>query len=192
MTSIAAFLRRLGAAFEAADVPFMIAGSLASTAHGLPRTTQDVDIVIDPPGERQFRALLAAFPPETFYLDRETAQDAFQRRSMFNVIDHRSGWKADLIFRKNRRFSRQEFARRISMPLLGVPVFVASPEDTIIAKLEWSARSCGSERQRRDVAGIVATLGAALDEEYVTRWVDELGLAEEWACARQTPVARVP
>jgi hypothetical protein len=76
---------------------------------------------------------------------------------MFNVIDHASGWKIDFIVRKNRAFSRDEFGRRMKLALLDVPVFVASPEDTIVAKLEWSKQSGGSERQRRDVAGIVAT-----------------------------------
>ena len=100
---------------------------------------------------------------------------------MFKVIDLASGWKIDLILRKNRPFSRDEFARRMKMTVLGVPVFVASPEDTIVAKLEWSKLSGGSQRQRRDVAGIVATVGVALDRAYLERWVRDLDLTEEWA-----------
>ena len=67
--------------------------------------------------------------------------------------------------------------------LLDVPVFVASAEDTVIAKLEWSKQSGGSERQRRDVAGILATVGAALDRAYIERWVASLDLHEEWEAA---------
>jgi hypothetical protein len=63
---------------------------------------------------------------------------------------------------------------------------VSSPEDTVLAKLEWSKLSGGSERQRRDVAGILATIGSALDVAYVERWVDDLALREEWASARKT------
>jgi hypothetical protein len=107
---------------------------------------------------------------------------------MFNVIDHASGWKVDFIVRKNRAFSRDEFARRMPITLLDVPVFVASPEDTIVAKVEWSQQSGGSERQRRDVAGIVATMGEQLDREYVERWVRDLGLEDEWAMALKMSV----
>ncbi|MEI8255210.1 MAG: hypothetical protein WCJ30_06000, partial [Deltaproteobacteria bacterium] len=187
VTGLEPFLRRLATALDTAGVPFMIAGSFASTAHGVPRTTQDIDVVIDPPDPERFLALLAAFPPERYYLDHDAALDALRRRSMFNLIDQASGWKADFIFRKNRRFSREEFARRIGMTVLGVPVFVASPEDTIVAKLEWSAMSGGSERQRRDVAGIVATLGAALDRAYIGRWIADLGVEVEWEQALKTP-----
>jgi hypothetical protein len=76
-----------------------------------------------------------------------------------------STWSS--ILRKNRPFSRDEFARRMKMTILGVPAFVASPEDTIVAKLEWSKQSGGSERQRRDVAGIVANAGSTLDRVYI-------------------------
>jgi hypothetical protein len=94
----------------------------------------------------------------------------------------------DFIIHKDRPFSRDEFARRMKVSLLDVPVFVASPEDTIVAKLEWSLRSAGSERQRRDVAGIIATLGNQLDRAYIERWVRELDLADEWSHAQQTVV----
>jgi hypothetical protein len=67
--------------------------------------------------------------------------------------------------------------------MLGVPVFVASPEDTIVAKLEWSKLSAGSERQRRDVAGILATMSDELDRGYIERWVRELDLELEWRAA---------
>ena len=102
--------------------------------------------------------------------------------------DHASGWKVDFIVRKNRAFSRDKFARRMQLTLLDVPVFVASPEDTIVAKVEWSQQSGGSERQRRDVAGIVATMGEQLDRAYVDRWIGLLGLDEEWAVALKTSV----
>jgi hypothetical protein len=126
--------------------------------------------------------------PDDYYVDLEAARDALRRRSMFNVIDHASGWKVDFIVRKNRPFSRDEFARRMHLRLLDVAVFVASPEDTIVAKMEWSQQSGGSERQRRDVAGIVATMGGQLDRAYIERWIKDLGLEEEWATAQKTSV----
>jgi hypothetical protein len=183
MSELKGLLERVTVAMAGADVPFMIAGSFASTAHGLPRTTQDLDIVIDPTPEG-LDALLRALPPEQYYVDADSARDALQRRTMFNAIDQVTGWKIDFIIRKNRAFSREEFARRIAMPLLDVPVFIASPEDTIVAKLEWSVQSGGSQRQRRDIAGILATVGSRLDRDYIERWVRDLGLDEEWTAAQ--------
>ena len=179
-------LGRVAQLLEAAGIPFMVAGSFASTAHGLPRSTQDLDLVIDPPSAAALEALLSSIPADQYYFDADAARDALRRRSMFNVIDLGSGWKVDLILRKNRAFSRNEFARRMSMTVLGVPVFVASPEDTIVAKLEWSKLAGGSQRQRRDVAGIVVTIGAALDRPYLDRWVRDLDLADEWEAATMT------
>ncbi len=187
-TELAGLLARLVGLLDAAGVPFMVAGSFASTAHGMPRTTQDVDVVIDPPNLAALEAFVRSMPAADYYVDADAARDAFTRRSMFNVIDLASGWKVDLILCRNRPFSRGEFARRTRLELLGVPVFVASAEDTVVAKLEWSKQSGGSERQRRDVAGILATVGVALDRAYVERWVHDLDLADEWRAAQATAV----
>ena len=183
MTDLQQLLERLVNALEHAGVPFMIAGSFASTAHGLPRTTQDIDIVIDPAGRD---ALLRQLPDDAYYADADMAHEALRRRSMFNVVDHASGWKVDFIVRKNRPFSREEFARRRPISLLGVRLHVSSPEDTIIAKLEWSQQSGGSERQLRDIAGVLATTGEALDRAYIERWVRDLGLEQAWDAAQTT------
>lgn len=71
----------------------MIAGSFASAAHGLPRTTQDLDVVIDPPDADALESLVQSMAPEDYYVDGDAARDALRRRGMFNVIDQASGWK---------------------------------------------------------------------------------------------------
>lgn len=185
MTSpLQGLLERIANLLYESGIPFMIAGSFASAAHGLPRTTQDLDVVIDPPDEASLLSLIRAMPLDDYYVDGDAARDAWKRRSMFNVIDQASGWKVDFIIRKDRPFSREEFDRKTKITLLQVPVFVASAEDTVISKLEWSRRSGGSERQRRDVAGIIVTLGEALDRAHIERWVAALDLREEWAAAQ--------
>lgn len=82
---------------------------------------------------------------DTYYVDADVAREAFRTRAMFNVVDHSTGWKIDFILRRNRAFSKEEFMRRRVVTLLDVDVYVASPEDTITAKLEWSKASGGSE-----------------------------------------------
>lgn len=140
-------------------IPHMLAGSFTSTYHGDPRTTNDIDLVIDP------------------------SREAFERRGQFNVVLLDSGWKADLILRKDRAFSQAEFERRQPAEIAGVQVHVATAEDTVIAKLEW-ARAGESERQLRDVIGILAASGERLDRDYIARWVAELGLQALWVRAK--------
>lgn len=105
---------------------------------------------------------------------------------MFNIIDLETGWKADLIVQKGRRFSEVEFHRRVQVDLLGLQVWMVSPEDCVISKLEW-ARQGESERQLRDVRGVLATQGEALDRGYIARWVIELGLQDQWATVMTIP-----
>lgn len=167
---------------DRARVPYMLAGSFASTLHGRPRSTQGVDLVIDST-DATLRAFVASIPQDRAYVDLHTALEALRDRDMFNVIDMETGWKADLIVRKARPFSAHEFERRQAMTWNGLTVTVASPEDVVVSKLEWSRLSGGSKTQLDDVAGVLAATGADLDRAYIERWVRELGLEDEWAAA---------
>jgi hypothetical protein len=164
-----------------ADVPFMVTGSLASSYHGEPRSTRDIDIVIDP-SPTDLDRLVEGLQASGFYVDPGAARDALASRSQFNAIG-RDADKVDFIIRRDRPFSIEEFARRQPADLLGTPAFVTTPEDLIVAKLEWAAAS-GSERQLDDVAGILA-ISTALDERYIDRWVRALNLGDPWRRARE-------
>jgi hypothetical protein len=175
------FFRRLIVALERTGVPYMVTGSYASSTHGIPRATNDIDIVIAPsPG--QLDSLLREFPSDSYYADAEDAADALERRSQFNVIDFATAWKADLIIRKDREFSDLEFNRRRRHVVAGVSVYLASAEDILIAKLEW-AKLGESARQIEDAAGILHRQGDALNRAYVERWVKELALEDQWRLA---------
>ena len=182
-----AFLARLTAKLGGAGVPHMVVGSFASSFHGIPRASQDLDLVIDPAPEG-LRRFLADLPPTEYYADAGAARDALEHRGQFNVIDMATAWKADLIVRKARPFSVEEMRRRVEGDLLGARVSVASPEDTLISKLEWAKLGGGSELQLRDAGGILQLRGGELDTEYIERWVAELELADLWAlvCSRRT------
>ncbi|HEY2901505.1 MAG TPA: hypothetical protein VGL59_13070 [Polyangia bacterium] len=181
--SAGAFLSRLTTKLAVAGVPNMVVGSFASSFHGVPRSSQDLDLVIDPQPD-SLRRFLADLPPADYYADADAALDALRRRGQFNVIDMATAWKADLIVRKARPFSVEEMRRRIEGELLGARVFVASPEDTLISKLEWAKLGGGSQLQLRDVSGILQLRGDELDFAYIERWVGELGLGEIWRHAR--------
>jgi hypothetical protein len=101
------------------------------------------------------------------------------RAGQFNIIDGATAWKVDVIFRKARASSVEEMSRRVPAVVLGVAVFVATAEDTVLAKLEW-AKLGESERQRRDVQPLLEAKRGSLDLGYLERWLDALGVRESW------------
>jgi len=155
-----------------AGIPHMLAGSFASTFHGEPRMTRDIDLVIDPTAD-SISEFTASLDRGRFYVGDALA--AFERRDMFNVVDSVTGWKVDLIVRKERPFSVEEFRRRIPVSIGGVATFVATAEDTVLTKLEWCEAS-GSQRQLADAIAVAAVQD--LDLAYLDRWSGELGVAD--------------
>jgi hypothetical protein len=170
-------LRTIVENLDAIEIRYMVVGSFASSAHGEPRSTRDLDVVIDPT-PAQLDNLLAVLPPDRFYVDHDVARDALRRRSMFNVIEIETAWKLDFMILKARPFSTEELQRRQKTTILGLEVSAATPEDTIISKLEW-AKLAASDRQLEDAAGVLRVSGA-LDLAYIERWITELGLLEQW------------
>jgi hypothetical protein len=154
----------------------MVSGSLASSFHGHARATNDMDFVIDP-DEPALLAFVRSLPDE-WYVSEPAARDALRRRSMFNVIDTASGWKADLILRKDRPFSESEMRRSVSANVQGTPLPLVSAEDSILSKLEW-AKDAGSHRQYQDALGVAVVRWDDLDREYLKRWATELGVQED-------------
>lgn len=166
---------------DGAGVPYMVTGSLASSYHGEPRATLDVDVVIDPTAEGLER-LVAGLLEGGYYVDRDAARRSLTDRAQFNAVGPDAA-KVDFIIRKDRPFSVEEFSRREPADLLGTTGFVATAEDLVLAKLEWAATS-DSERQLRDAAGIVA-IATDFDVPYVERWAQELGVAALWDTVRR-------
>lgn len=174
MSEQADFVVAMASALERAAIPYMVAGSVASSAHGPPRATNDVDIVVDPT-PAQLDSFLGSL--ENVYVSQPAANEALRRRSMFNVIDLVRGLKADLIVLKDRPFSRTEFERRIPVQFEGHNIFVASPEDVILSKLEWSKMG-ESERQFRDALSVAVAKWPDLDVPYLRHWGVELSVSD--------------
>ncbi len=95
-------LQAMKALLEGAGIPYMVVGSFASTVHGEPRTTLDLDLVIDPT-PASLDLFLASVDMDAFYVDPDVARDALRARSMFNIVDMNSAWKADQIDWVNAR-----------------------------------------------------------------------------------------
>jgi hypothetical protein len=175
-------IARIAELLGRAGVPYMLTGSFASGFHGAPRASHDVDFVIAPV-LGTLEAFLNLLPPDSYYVSREAALQAYGAESLFNVVDFATAWKIDLIIRKSRLFSQTEFERRTTVRLGEVELCIATAEDVLIAKLEW-AKLTESERQLEDAAGILRVQGDDLDVEYVEKWTAALGLGSQLVVAR--------
>ena len=162
----------------------MLTGSFASSVYGMHRGSPNIDFIIAA-DEAGIRRLLDQLPPNDFYSELNQALEACRSSSMFNVIDKVTGLKVNFIFLKSQRFSHEEFERRKKATVWEVPLYIATPEDIVVAKLEW-AKLGESSRQIEDAAGVLKVRGEELDRPYIERWVSELGLTSEWSRARQS------
>lgn len=159
---------------EDLDVPYVVGGSLASSLHGIPRSTQDADLVaaLRPDHIQPFIRRLEG----RFYLSPERIETAVRRRTSFNLIHLKTMIKVDLFVLTETPLAQQEMARRQILPVPGRPgahLHIASPEDTVLQKLLWYRQGGGtSERQWNDILGVLKVQGRALDLNYLKEWAE--------------------
>jgi hypothetical protein len=157
-------------------VPYMVTGSMASNAWGIPRTTHDLDFVIQLAPSR-IESFVKAFESRDYFLDEASVRAAYKPPHQFNAIHVPSALKADFWMLKPDPFEREMFGRRIRDLWFGEPIWMATAEDVILHKLYWN-RISHSDRQLGDIAGVVSVQRGKLDEKYMRHWAAELGLSE--------------
>ena len=162
-------LARVATALRELDIPFMLTGSLVSSLQGEPRSTHDIDLVVDV-SAGDVEKLLAEFSSESFYLSESAVREAIESRGMFNLLDTTGGDKVDFWILTQEPFDQSRFARRRTIDVDGVAVDLSRPEDTILAKLRWSQLSGGSERQLRDAQSVYELNRDRLDRQYIEHW----------------------
>jgi hypothetical protein len=113
-------------------IPYMITGSLASAFYGEPRSTQDLDVVVNAEAA-QLQALGARLRDEGLYCDSNAIREAAELRGLFNAIDPATGWKVDFIVLKDQAFHRAAFDARDDVELSGMPVRLIRAEDIVVA-----------------------------------------------------------
>ena len=178
MATPAEALCRLLEILDKMEISYAVGGSRDSSVHGIPRTTADVDLVVDLSLDQinDFASELKA----DFYVEPDMIRSALARGRAFNLIHFKSAYKFDLFPLRRDEFSRTEFARRRFTLLrsLGpdpIECAVASAEDTILRKLEWyRAGGETSERQWNDLRGVLRVSGDKLDREYLGTWAKYL------------------
>jgi nucleotidyltransferase AbiEii toxin of type IV toxin-antitoxin system len=164
---------------EELRIPYLVGGSIASSVHGIPRSTEDADLVADlrPQDIQPFVAALTT----NFYIDAERVLHAVRRRSSFNMLHHATGIKVDVFLLKGDLFSLQEMNRRQRISPLDndSTIPVASPEDIILQKLHWyQLANCVSDQQWNDVLGVMKVQRKSLDLSYLKEWAERIEVGE--------------
>jgi hypothetical protein len=156
-------------------ISYMLTGSMASNAWGIPRTTHDLDFVIQLPPSQVSR-LSQSFTGD-YFTDEAAIRNAYRPPHQFNILHIPSALKIDFWMLRPTAFEQEMFARRQRQELLGELAWLATAEDVILHKLYWHTIT-PSERQLSDVAGIMAVQKDRLDEAYLRKWAPEIGVLQ--------------
>lgn len=179
---------RIAATFDALSVAYIVGGSLASSVYGIPRATQDVDLIAELELEHVERFTSAL--TNEFYVDPDMVVDAIRHRASFNVVHLATMFKADIFVPTRDSWTREELKRgraeQFQVSEHSVTIRFASPEDTLLHKLVWYRLGNEiSERQWRDVLGIMKVQGARLDNTYLDTWADAIDVVRLLSRARR-------
>ena len=165
------FLKALVNYFDQNQISYMLSGSVAMSLYTLPRFTRDFDFVVHlKPGDVKY---LAEHFKDGYCCDEDAIRDAVLNKTMFNIIDHKSGYKADFIILKNEPYRITEFERRRLIDFLDIKIYIVSPEDLLLSKIIWAQES-QSSIQLDDIM-LLSSLDT-LDKQYINRWIEALNL----------------
>ena len=166
---------------EALSITHYVAGSVASSALGMPRTTTDADLVAELEFWHVDRFVTAL--ADDYYVSTSMIQTAIERQSCFNLIHHATSYKVDVFVAKSRPFDQTCLSRiqrgTVSESDENLEVWLPSPEDVVLSKLEWYRKADRvSERQWLDVQGVLQIQRDHLDLDYMRKWARDLDIAD--------------
>jgi predicted nucleotidyltransferase len=165
---------------ERENITYIVVGSFASSLHGMYRSTADIDILADIKTEQVHP--LFEFLRNSFYVDERTIRDAVAQSRSFNAIHFDSVFKVDIFVAGSDEFAMEQLNRRVVRrlsPDKDETVYIATAEDTVLAKLQWyRAGNETSSTQWNDVLGVLGTSPNSLDLKYLDNWADRLGLTD--------------
>ena len=169
---------RVGRAFDALGVRYLVGGSVASSLLGEPRATNDIDILVEL-REPQVEGLIRELGPD-FSVDDEALRDAIRRRRSWNIFFLPLVTKVDLFIKRAEAFDESELNRRLRVEIGSQgSLYVATPEDIVLRKLAWfRAGGESSSSQWRDVLGVLTVSSAGLDWGYLQTWAATLGVGD--------------
>ena len=153
----------------------MLVGSMASNYWGIPRSTHDIDFVLQYQ-TTDAKKIVRAFE-DAFFIQEQSVVSATRPPYQFNALDNRSALKVDFFAIGDDVYEQVRFQRRLSITLFDQPAFIARPEDVVLYKLRWYAIS-PSDRQLSDAEGILAVSGSVMDFAYLTHWADKIAVSD--------------
>lgn len=180
MQSSVDILHQFARTLDEIGIRYVVVGSFASSARGKPRATIDADIVAEV--TRDHARILAERLAGEYYADEVAIRRAVLDRGVFNAIHLETMFKVDVYVSSSGGFDEQQLLRRLPehiKPNSSDPVYVATAEDTVLAKLVWFRKGAGvSEKQWLDVIGILGVQKNHLDIEYLSKWAASLGISD--------------
>ncbi|MFH1992837.1 MAG: hypothetical protein ABIK98_10640 [Pseudomonadota bacterium] len=172
--------RQIAQEFDRLKIKYFVGGSLASSLHGIPRATHDVDMIADI--KEEHIPFLVKSLESDFYIDADMIREAIQHRSLFNVIHLNTMFKVDVFILKADKVSQKEMVRREQYQITDDPLhtlYLASAEDVILHKLYWfQIGDRVSERQWHDVIGVIQVQSETLDYHYLEQTAQNLRVGE--------------
>ncbi|OQX98067.1 MAG: hypothetical protein B6I24_06520 [Bacteroidetes bacterium 4572_128] len=148
----------------------MVSGSIALNIYTIPRMTRDIDIVLELK-ENGINEFLTLFPDS--YFNKNTIKDEVRRQGMFNIIDHKTGFKIDFIVRKTTEYFNLAFKQRKRVKELNTELWVIALNDLIIAKIIW-IQDFKSGKQINDIENLL--LNPEKNINYIKKWCNKLNL----------------
>lgn len=172
------FLAALSKILEEKKRPYYVTGGFAVSVWGRPRATFDIDIVMMIRGE-DVPTVASALRTlgKDMYVDEQMMKAEIRKQGEFNIIHPESGLKVDFWVLKEDAFSKSCLARRVAKVIRGQKVYFISPEDLVLSKLQWYART-ESSRHLEDVESVFKIFGEQLDRKYLKEWAKKLGVLE--------------
>jgi hypothetical protein len=164
-------LKRITKSLESKNIPYMLSGSIALNNYTIPRMTLDIDIVIEL-HEENINEFLSIFG-ENYYINKNAVVEETKRLGMFNIIDHKTGFKVDFIVRKKSEYRQHEFKRRKKTIIADFDVWIVAPEDLVISKFEW-VQQLQSDKQVADIENLLTV--PDIDKIYIKYWCEKLNL----------------
>ncbi|MEI9911274.1 MAG: hypothetical protein WDO71_17390 [Bacteroidota bacterium] len=149
----------------------MLSGSVAMSTYTVPRFTRDFDFIVHL--KPHDTLLLTAFFKDGYYCDEDSIRDAINNKGLFNIIDHKSNYKADFVILKDEPYRQEEFSRRRQIDFLDMKIYLVSPEDLLLSKIIW-IQELQSSLQAEDIK-ILSQINN-LDWDYIHHWIRVLKL----------------
>lgn len=160
---------------EGSGIDYMLVGSMAGNYWGVPRSTHDIDFVIEYEA-KQVSTIVDAFQDD-FFIQEISVESGLRPPHQFNALDNRSALKVDFFRVAGDEYEFERFRRKRRVTLFDQPAWIAAPEDVLLHKLRWHLMS-PTDRQLKDARGIFLVSSEELDREYMEHWAQKIGVSD--------------